>query len=1092
MSRNIEKEYVKLSPEQAVLHRPASYIGSINTTKLDTWVPGSDGTMTHKSVEYNPGLWKIFDECITNALDASKRDKTVKNIKIQVDDDSFSVWNDGNVGIPIQIHKDHNLYVPELIFSHVHSGSNYDDDKKRVWAGTNGVGSKAAIIFSTASKIEVIHDKQKYKQTFENNLTQRSKPKITKTSSPNSVSIFVKPDFKRFRMDSFQSNMTVQMMYKRALEVGAMTSRSVTVHWNDTKIPVNTFEAYIDLFIGKDRKEVPRVVIYDKPWTVGICLSPIDGYSQVSSVNGCTTMEGGTHVEHIVTPLIKQIADKIQSKNKDVTIRPQYIRDNMMVFVDTEIGNPKFSSQTKEKLISVTREFGSRFELSDDFVRKVEKLGIADNILAIAKAKDIKNLKTGQRKKSRITDIPKLNDANRAGGPHSGKCTLILTEGDSAKSMALSGIQNRDYFGVFPLKGKLLNVRDVTAKKLSANVEIQSVIQILGLQFGKEYTTAENLRYGKVLIMTDQDEDGYHIKGLTINLIACYWPSLLKISGFISAMLTPIVKAKKGTEIEEFYNIPDYNKWKQTHTSSNWKVKYYKGLGTSTATEAKEYFRRMNSLNYQYMTDADPNAVTLAFGKDIKNGATDKRKDWIRSFIENPQDINYKKKIVPVSEFIDRELVLFSIADNLRSLPNIVDGLKESQRKVLFACFKRNLTKEIKVAQLSGYVSEHSAYHHGEESLNKTIISMAQKFIGHNNINLLAPNGQFGSRLSGGSDSASPRYIFTKLKPNKLFNPEDNVLLNYLNDDGMTIEPTYYVPTMPLLLINGSRGIGTGFSTFVPCFNPADIKANLLKIMNSKRNPSDIILKEMVPWYDGFTGTIVKTIKNKWSTHGVFSVTKNKVRVTELPIGTWTNDYIEFLKKLEEEGEIQRYDDYSNESKVDIQVTFGPACLKDLMRSKMLESKLKLQGSLAATNIHVLDEKGQIIRLDTPEDVIRMFYTVRERFYGLRKAHLEKRTTHELNVLQNKIRFIKDVSKGDIKLYGKKKAVLVEQLTTDKYYSWKKDTDKTGYQYLLDTKCEHFTKEKITLLESDIKKKEGFLEDIEGKTPIDLWKIDLN
>ena len=762
----------------------------------------------------------------------------------------------------------------------------------------------------------------------------------------------------------------------------------------------------------------------------------------------------------------------------------------MMVFVDTELPNPKFSSQTKEKLISTVREFSSRFEQSDDFVRKVEKLGIADNILAIAKAKDIKNLKSSQRKKSRITDIPKLNDANKAGGAQSSKCTLILTEGDSAKSMALSGIQNRDLFGVFPLKGKLLNVRDVTAKKLSANVEIQSVIQILGLQFGKEYANADGLRYGKVLIMTDQDEDGYHIKGLTINLIACYWPSLLKIPGFISAMLTPIVKAKKGSETEEFYNLPDYNRWKQAHPSNAWKIKYYKGLGTSTTAEAKEYFRRMNSLTYQFQTDADPEAVTLAFGKDIKNGATDKRKTWIRNFIESPKDIDYNQKVVPVSQFIDRELVLFSIADNMRSLPSAIDGLKESQRKVLFSCFKRNLVKEIKVAQLSGYVSDHSAYHHGEESLNKTIVGMAQKYVGHNNINLLSPNGQFGSRLSGGSDSASPRYIFTRLKPNKLFNPEDNVLLNYLEDDGTSIEPVCYMPTMPLLLINGSKGIGTGFSTNVPCFNPADIKSNLLKLMNAK-DPGNVALTEMVPWYDSFLGNINKTDKNKWSTHGIYKVTRNKVHVTELPIGTWTNDYIEFLKKLETNGEIQRYDDYSSDSKVDIQVTFGPAAIRELVHTKKLAGLLKMQGSLSATNLHVLDYTRQIVKLDTPEDVIRMFYSVRLEFYVKRKAYLEKRTKHELNILENKIRFIESVSNNEIVLYGVKKVDTLAKLTKDKYYLWKKDSDKTGLQYLLDIKCDAFTKEKVALLALEIQKKQAYLESTESQTPKDMWKKDL-
>jgi len=1091
--RDVEKEYQKLTPEQAVLHRPASYIGSTNDAEIATWIPDTTGKMSHSQCIYNPGLYKIFDECLTNALDEAFR-SGVKDIKVTADNNSFTVWNDTKAGIPIEIHKTHKMYVPEMIFSHVHSSSNYDDSEDRVWAGTNGVGAKAAVIFSTSSEIEIQYNKKKYTQVFEKNLTIRNKPVIGSCGSTNSVQITINPDFARFGMQNFESNDTIKMMFKRTLEVGALSPDKVSLWWNDEKLSVKNFETYANLFIGDDRVEVPRVYQKDGNWRVLVCRSPLDHFVQISSVNGCATLEGGTHVESVIHPVVKYVSEKLQAKHKDVTIKNQYIRDNIMVFVDCQVVNPKFSSQTKEKLISSSRELGNKFGGGDAFLKAVEKLGVTDNVLAIANAKDLKSLRNGQVKKSRLNDILKLNDANKAGTNQGHKCTIILTEGDSAMSMAISGIQNRDHFGVFPLRGKLLNVREVAAKKLSANAEIQHIIQILGLKYGVEYENSDKLRYGKVLIMTDQDEDGFHIKGLLFNLFDCFWPSLLKIPGFISSMLTPVIKAKKtGQEIMEFYNIPDYNNWKES-AGSGWNVKYYKGLGTSTPKEAKEYFRRMNTLQYVYTDEADQTAVLKAFSKDIKGGATDKRKDWIQEAISNPQDIDYKMKMVPVKDFIDKELVLFSIADVRRSLPSIVDGLKVSQRKVLYGCFKRNLTKEVKVAQLAGYVSEHSAYHHGEASLTSTIVGMAQQYVGHNNINLLAPNGQFGSRLKGGQDAASARYIFTKLQPitSKVFNPEDSVLLNYLEDDGMKIEPEYYMPTIPMLLANGSNGIGTGFSVTIPSFNPKDIKENIIRLMDSKGTPEDTVLKEMTPWYKGFTGKVIKVSTNKWSTSGCYKVQRNKVHITELPVGTWTCTYIEYLKKLEMNSEIQRYDDYSNEVNVKITITFGPSYITDLIKKNKLEDLLKLKSSVSATNIHVIDENGQIVKIANAEDIIRRFYVIRKKFYIRRKEHLEVRTSHELKILENKIRFITEAGKSELVLFGKKKAIIVDELKKKKYYKSKSEKDKTGYQYLLDIKCENFTDEKVMSLEADIKKKRDYLSTLVVKTGLDLWKEDLS
>lgn len=341
--------------------------------------------------------------------------------------------------------------------------------------------------------------------------------------------------------------------------------------------------------------------------------------------------------------------------------------------------------------------------------------------------------------------IAKLDDANFAGSAKSKDCTLILTEGDSAKALAMSGIGvvGRDYYGAFPLKGKLLNVREAPHAQIMKNEEINNIAKILGLQFGRDYEDVSSLRYGHLMIMADQDHDGSHIKGLLINFLHFYWPSLLKIEGFLQQFITPIVKCMKGKSELTFFTLPEYETWKDEHNARNqWKIKYYKGLGTSTAAEAKQYFSHLGTHEVDFHWNANTDSVLdLAFSKK----KCDSRKDWLLN-MEPGTFIDYNVKSVAYDTFVNRELILFSHADNARSIPHFMDGMKPSQRKVLFSCFKKKLTSELKVAQFAGYISEKSCYHHGEVSLTQTIIGMAQNFVGSNNINLLSPCGQFGTR----------------------------------------------------------------------------------------------------------------------------------------------------------------------------------------------------------------------------------------------------------------------------------------------------------------------------------------------------------
>jgi DNA topoisomerase II len=364
-------------------------------------------------------------------------------------------------------------------------------------------------------------------------------------------------------------------------------SQAIKVHLNGKRIQIKGFNQYVDMYLGKGEGDDAPKKVWDKStnnerWEVIASVSE-GQFQQVSFVNSICTIRGGTHVNMVTDQIIDKLSDALKKKHKNLNVKPFQIRSHLWIFVNSQIENPAFDSQTKETLTLKASQFGSKCEVSEKFVKELLKSGILDTIILQAKAKeDAKLAKTlTATKKSRLLGIPKLEDANMAGTKNADICTLILTEGDSAKSLAMAGLEvvGRDKYGVFPLKGKLLNVREANTKMLTENQEIQNIIKILGLNFGKKYDNTRNLRYGRLMIMADQDHDGSHIKGLIINFIHHFWPSLIKMNGFLKEFITPIIKATRGKEVLSFYTINDYKTWelRNLDIASQYRIKYYKG-----------------------------------------------------------------------------------------------------------------------------------------------------------------------------------------------------------------------------------------------------------------------------------------------------------------------------------------------------------------------------------------------------------------------------------------------------------------------------------------------------------------------------------
>ena len=686
-------------------------------------------------------------------------------------------------------------------------------------------------------------------------------------------------------------------------------------------------------------------------------------------------------------------------------------------------------------------------------------------------AKDAKdNTKTDGRKQSRITGIPKLDDAVYAGTVRAKECILILTEGDSAKAMALSGLsqEQRKFYGVYPLKGKVLNVKDTSDSKVEHTKEIAEMKKILGLQSGKKYTNVSELRYGSVMIMTDQDYDGSHIRGLLVNLFHELWHELCAISGFLTYMATPIVKATKGKDTKNFYSQYEYEQWKKTEESRGYKVKYYKGLGTSTRDEAKDYFAKPQAVRFEFVPGSDE-AIDLAFNKK----RADDRKAWLRKYDKTalvPTGLN-----VPYPDFINKDLIHFSNYNLERAIPSVMDGLKVSQRKILYAALKRNLTSEIRVAQFAGYVSEHTGYHHGEASLTEAIIGMAQDYMGANNIPWLVPQGQFGTRLQGGSDSASPRYIHTYLQSivKKLVPSADFSVLNYRDDDGTPVEPEWYAPILPMLLINGARGIGTGYSTYIPPCDPKKLKEMIVKWLKGK---TDALTEEISVYVEGFKGLIT----GGDVASGLYTKRKdNEFLVTELPPGTWTQDYREWLEKELSEGRIKDFADTSTDK--DVHIVIKGIAVKDLERS--------LSTQFRKTNMHAFNSKGVITKYNTLNEILIEYAETRLSLYETRRLHTIKLLEGELPYHENVMRFILDQIADTPTLVLKKKSRTECDTVFARAGFARIDA---GYEYLMRLPISSFTAEQIAKHAKQLAELKAEILRLSSMEPAEMWLNELN
>ena len=1063
----------------------------------ESWIYDGDAKkMIKKKVFLCPALLKIYDEILVNAADNFQREGNTTSIDISAQFSKekglmIAISNDGNC-IPIVKHNEEKIYVPELVFGHMLTGSNFDDKSQRVTGGSHGYGAKLTNIFSSHFSVEIVDSdrRSRYHQIWSDNMKDISDPLIvesplnTKDEWPtrSSTKITFQPDLKRFHMTDYGSDDTIlkihdilQIFQRRAIDIAACLNGAVQVIFNGEIIPIKSFEDYCDFFRNSSPSNVAgegefgecKMLTIGNQWQIAVIPSPTNNFECMSFVNTVWTCKGGSHVMYVLNQVMPMI-EMILKKNK-IEASSAIIKSNMMILVNCRIYNPSFEGQMKDSLLTPPGHFASSYTIPRSLLKDaLTRSGLIERI--IKEFRDFEQLRlesltsSKASKRKMMISVPKLEDAHYAGTEKSLECTLILTEGDSAKALAVAGVSvlGRDFYGVMPLRGKLLNVRTATKHQIANNEEISHLCKALGLDFCKTYERGlhdQNLRYGKIMIMCDQDYDGSHIKGLIINFLHRFWPSLLKKHGFIQFFASPIVKVRdsKGNVLRVFFSLVDYRLWLQENdfdgassTISYFsnrdsmmsftddsriskkrlkiQIKYYKGLGTSTAEEGKEYFANIDLHKKQFVpssttlsgtSDDDHLAIDLAFSKDKSK----ERKDWLLQNYCPQIHLDSSSHQVTYRDFIDKELIHYSFSDNWRSIPSVVDGLKPSQRKVLFGCLQRfqHNSQESKVVQLAGYIAEKSAYHHGEASLHSTLVNMAQSFVGSNNIPVIEGIGQFGTRFRGGQDHASPRYIFARLSPlaRKLFPMEDDNQLQYLEEDGTFVEPKWFLPIVPYLLINGSQGIGTGWSTNIPSYNILDI----IDCIHEKLEFNNI-KKELVPWYRGFKGSINSVpctgdfkIPNDFKSCGVANrINKTTIEVTELPVAKWTEDYKEYLHRLIENGDIKGYREYHGTDDVKFIIT-APKTTLDKMEADGLVQTLKLSTAINTSNMHAFGVDGRIKRYSSPHEIIEDYFPVRFEGYSRRKEALTKYLREDFMIAQNKSKFVDDIINRRLDLY---------------------------------------------------------------------------
>ena len=607
------EKYKRLTDVQHVLQRSGVYLGSIINTEREAFVVENDKIVL-KTVKYNPAIIKMFDEIISNSADESIRSGNVKNIKVTINDDkSITVSDDG--GIPVELHPEYKIYIPELLFGELRSGSNFDDDN-RTTAGMNGMGSVLVNIFSKMFKVETCDGKKKFTQTYYNNLSEKDEPTI-KSSKANGTSITFLPDYERLKCELDSDN--ISMIERRCYDIAA-NFPNVNVYFNNKKLSFKKFVDFCDMFV-----DTAKISQKSDDWEIVVTPSMNDDmFRHVSFVNGIDTFNGGTHVDYVANQITTSVREYVKKKYK-IDVKPNTIKQCLFVFVKASINAPMFTSQTKEQLINDSKSFDNPIVLTQKTINDILKSDIVQKVLDWAenekRKQELAELRklNSQSKKSSLKHILKFDDASTKDRQ---SAMLFLAEGDSAAATIKAARKSNPNIGVFALRGKVLNVRNAKKSKILENEEIKNLMAITGLQLGVN-VKKEDLYFQKIVIASDFDGDGHHICGLLCNLFGSLWPDLMR-QNVLYRLKTPVIVAKTSKESLEFFNLEEYRDWEKKgikHTP-----KYFKGLGSWKTSDFERFLSDEKYITQIIADNEGMDMLEMVFG----NEKGDDKKEWLK------------------------------------------------------------------------------------------------------------------------------------------------------------------------------------------------------------------------------------------------------------------------------------------------------------------------------------------------------------------------------------------------------------------------------------------------------------------------------
>ena len=1098
-----------------LLHRPDMYCGSKEPNIHEGHV-FNNNKVEHKQLVYPDALLNIALEIITNALDRQWRDPTMTSIKIYMDNEDaggqgwIRVVNDGQ-GVPVLFDDANQQWKPYMAFGMFRTGSNFNDaaEGPRYTGGRNGIGCKATNVFSETFKVDTADptNKKRFQQIFHNNMSSFDEPTIRPYKKKKGYTdIAFLPDYQQFNMDHMTDDVKATLE-AAVIDAAATTKKKIKVLLNNEQVQVKSLAHYATLFqstpnikaIAQDQVKQDDItqfnvaVFYDTQSVVK------QGYGFVNSLR-CYE---GTHMKLAITKTIDALVKhiKTQYKRPDLKVSKAFIQQHLFFVVHAMVDSPEFSTQTKEKLTTPKARLGFDWTPSKSFLRTLINSGIAEATYQHALQKENKAAASTTSTVSRFSRdvvVDKYVGAVNLRKKHS-NCVLLVTEGDSAKQLAMAGLKaiGRENFGVFPLKGKLLNVRTASLAKIMANAEVVNLMKILNLEYGKTYDTLDKVRYKKLVIFTDQDPDGSHIAALLLNFLHHLFPSILMLDPeFVQRFATPLVrvtpKARTKDQEHTFYAIQPYEQWiaDEDIDLTKYTIKYYKGLGTSNNTLARQYFEHYDEhvISLTYSSESDPMMEKFFASTEAKTNGPAARRALLTDNYDKDDYVDYEQSHTTYEDFLTKEVLPFAAYANERAIASVIDGLKPSQRKVLFTFLKKNIRHEVKVAQVANVVASETAYHHGEVSLVETTVGMAQDHTGTNNINLLHPEGQFGSRNDPSSEHSAARYIFTHLDPiaRFIFRTEDDPILNYLEDEGNSIEPSTFVPVIPMVLVNGCNGIGYGWSSTVQKYNPRDV------LQLSRLFLDGMDTQAIQPWAFGHVGQ-VERVDDVYKSHGQYHVEGSTITITELPIGTWTNPYMAFLEdkllirdrkdkpKYKYQPFIEHIDKLSDDTSVHIVLHCNTAALEPYRNQ--LDKVLKLTDTLRVNNMHLFSEDGQLLHYRDVQSIVHAHGTYRLDMYRQRLAFQLKTCNEELVKLGNKRRFLQAIIDQVITLQHLEEDEAIEQLESLEFLY---------IDDLLKIPMVAVTQSRLKKLDMMIAQQETLKESIEQSNPSEVWRCELD